>query len=535
MTSRVFSFMLSAFLGVSCAEPRTVDVLILGGTVIDGSGGRGRRVAVGVEGDSIVFVGSARNVTASDTIDASGLVVAPGFIDVHSHTVEGMLENPSLRLNEGVVRQGVTTVVGGPDGGASPNVLRQALGALEEMGVGTNLAFYVGHNGIREDVMGQEQRAPTDDELEQMKAMVREGMDMGAVGLSTGLMYPPGMYSETDEVVALAKEVASYEGIYDSHVRDPAFNWLESNQEAIEIGRRAGIPAKLGHIKAVGLQNSGKAGDVVRMVEEARKKGETVVSDQYPYDGAATATLRDVIVVPPDLAGPSFDLNAALRNPAIRSRIQEASENGIDGGFAWLKATGYTSQRIIYSDDYPQYVGMYLAEVARQREVDGFDAIADLILTSDAPIGITLGGIREEEVREIMVQPWNMIASDGAASDGVTPRGHPRSTGTFPRLLGWYVREQEVLSLQEAIRKITQLPAEYLGLTNRGRIDEGFAADIAIFDPETIIDRSTWTEPHHFAEGVQHVMVGGVFVLRHGVMTQAAPGKVVRPRRTARN
>ena len=172
MTSRVLSFVLSTFLAVSCAEPRSVDVLILGGTVIDGSGGRGRRVAVGVEGDSIVFVDSARNVTATDTVDASGLVVAPGFIDVHSHTVEGMLGNPSLRLNEGVVRQGVTTVVGGPDGGASPNVLREALGALEEMGVGTNLAFYVGHNGIREEVMGVEQRAPTDDELEQMKATV---------------------------------------------------------------------------------------------------------------------------------------------------------------------------------------------------------------------------------------------------------------------------------------------------------------------------------------------------------------------------
>jgi N-acyl-D-aspartate/D-glutamate deacylase len=314
--------------------------------------------------------------------------------------------------------------------------------------------------------------------------------------------------------------------------------FVESDHEAIEIGRRAGIPTKIGHIKAVGLHNEGAIAEIVRLVEEARAAGHVVVSDQYPYDGAATATLSRIIVLPEDLREPVEppDLDRLLADPSLRARIKVSSENGIDGGFAWLKATGYTSMRITSSLDYPELVGRYLSDLAIERGEDPFDLVSDLILGADDPVGITLGAVMEQDVRDIMVQSWNMIASDGAYSDGETPQGHPRSTGTFPRILGRYVREWNVLTLEEAVRKITSLPAETVRLSNRGLLDVGYAADIAIFDPSTVIDRSTWDEPQLFATGVYHVLVNGIPVLRDGEMTGASPGTAIRrnPSRTRR-
>ncbi len=519
------TLLLTAGLALACQPPPgPFDVLIVGGTLVDGSGEERREADVGIVGGEIVFVGDAQGAEAADTIDASGLIVAPGFIDAHSHTVPAMTVRPEQRFNEGVVRMGVTTVVGGPDGGLAPASMAQLVDAVGTNGVGTNVALYVGHNAIRNTVMGTQQRAPSTEELEQMKAMVREGMEMGAVGFSTGLMYEPGMFSETDEVVELARVVAAYGGIYDSHVRNPVHDMLGSDREAIDIGSRAGIPAKLGHLKAVGLHNEGAIAEVIAMVEEARARGENVVSDQYPYDGAATSTLRGIFVVPPALRAPGFDLREGLADEATRSQLKEASENGVDGGFAWLKATGYSSMRITSSADYPELVGEYLSELADARGVEPFDLISELSLGAEQPIGITLGAIKEPDVRELMRQPWNMIASDGAYSAGIRPQGHPRSTGTFPRVLGRYVREWQVITLEDAVRKMTSLPAEFLGLEGRGRIAVGYAADVTIFDADTIIDNSTWDEPQLFATGVIHVLVNGIAVLRDEEMSGAAPG-----------
>ena len=525
----LFSVLAAAVLVAGCRRmPDSFDVLIQGGTVVDGTGGEGRVTDVGISGDRITWIGPATGAVASDTIDATGLVVAPGFVDVHSHTPPA-LGQAERRLNEGVIRQGVTTVVGGPDGGLTPGEIMDLTTQLEQGGVGTNVAFYVGHNAIRRAVVGRDQRAPSAEELDAMRAMVREGMELGAVGFSTGLMYEPGMFSTTDEVVALAQEVAPYGGIYDSHVRNPVHEFVESDREAIEVGRRAGIPAKIGHLKAVGLHNEGKIDEIIALVEEARDRGYEVVSDQYPYDGAATSTLANLIVFPNVSRGdPRPDVKAALRNRNTRARLKQTSENGIDGGFAWLKASGYTSMRITSSTDYPELVGQYLSEIAQQRGVDPFDLVSELIIGAAAPVGITLGAVKEDDVRRLMVQPWNMIASDGEYSDGETPRGHPRSTGTFPRVLGRYVREWGVLTLEQAIYKMTGLPAETVGLADRGRLEEGLAADVTVFDPETIVDRSTWDEPQLFAVGVEHVIVNGVLVLRDGEMTGQAPGRVLR-------
>lgn len=535
--------LLASVLVVACGETHTTaGILIRGGTVVDGSGEPGFVADVAMTGDRVVYVGTD-GPPAMDTVDATGLVVAPGFVDVHSHTPPALMDS-ERRLNEGVVRQGVTTVVGGPDGGFSPSHIRQLTEAFEAQGIGTNVAFYVGHNAIRNEVMVEDQqRAPTDEELDAMKALVREGMAMGALGLSTGLMYEPGMFSETDEVVALAREVAPFGGIYDSHVRNPVHDLLGSDREVIQIAEEANVTGKIGHLKAVGLHNEGAIRQVIALVEDARARGVDIVSDQYPYDGAATASLADIIVVPPQLeslaetaneerqsASPLFmeALRTSLSNPRDRELLKQASENGVAGGFAWLKATGYGSMRITSSADFPELVGAYLSEIADSQGLDPFDAVAELILTAEEPVHLTLGAIKEHDVRELLVQPWNMIASDGGYADGSdSGEGHPRGAGTFPRLLGHYVRKEGVLPLEEAVRKITSLPASSVGLAGRGLLEVGAFADVVVFDPETVIDRSDWDHPNRFAEGVVHVFVNGTAVLQDGNVTGQAPGAVL--------
>ena len=543
------SLLLAALLCGACVRGGEVaDLLIVGGVVVDGSGDGPRSGTVVIAGNSIVTVGGAAadggGVQAFDTIDATGLVVAPGFIDVHNHTPPAIVL-PGNHLNEGFIRQGVTTVFGGPDGGFAPAHIRRFSELYATQGVGTNVAFYVGHNGIRNEVMGDDQRrAPTDEELQAMRALVREGMELGAFGLSTGLMYEPGMFSETAEVIALAQEAAAQGGVYDSHVRNPVHDFVGSDREVVEVAEAAGLAGKIGHLKAVGLHNEGVIADIVELVEAARRRGIVIVSDQYPYDGAATASLTGIVVAPPDVEGMDAfrqmarqgrteagmaELKAALADPESRALIRQASENGVDGGFAWLKATGYTSMRITSSPDYPELVGMYLSEIAEQRGQHPFDAVADLLAGASSPVNLTLGAIKEHDVRRLMVQPWNMIASDGGYADGSdAPGGHPRSAGTFPRLLGHYARDEGVLSLQEAVRKITSLPADFHGISDRGRLGAGMRADIAVFDPATIIDRSDWDYPQRFADGVVHVLVNGIPVLRDGAMTGAAPGEIVR-------
>ena len=545
MTGPTRALALAALLSFACAPSAEVaDVLVRGGSVIDGTGAPPTPANVASLGGVVVYVGPDAP-EARDTVDATGLIVAPGFIDVHSHTPPALMD-ADRRFNEGVIRQGVTTVVGGPDGGFSPAHIRELSETFSRQGVGTNVAFYVGHNAIRSEVMGEDQqRAPGDDELDAMRTLVREGMELGALGLSTGLMYEPGMFSETDEVIALAQEVTAFGGIYDSHVRNPVHDLLGSDREVVAISEAAEIRGKIGHLKAVGLHNEGAIREVIGLVESARARGVDIVSDQYPYDGAATASLTDVVVVPPeltDLAAAQREsggrqsgsetflglLASALSDPGSRAALKEASENGVDGGFAWLKATGYGSMRITSSADYPELVGAYLSEIAEARGVDPFDAVAELILAASQPVNLTLGAIKEHDVRNLMVQPWNMIASDGGYADGSdSPGGHPRSAGTFPRLLGHYVRDEGVLSLEEAVRKITSLPAESVGLEGRGVLSAGAAADLVAFDAERIIDRSDWDHPNRFAEGVEHVLVNGVVVLRDGEMTGEAPGSVL--------
>ena len=526
---------------LSCNQKPSADFLIQNGTIIDGLGNPAFKGDLLILNGKMELVKAGEKVNAVNVIDATGLFIAPGFIDIHNHS-DWSINDSINRLNETYVQQGVTTIVGGPDGYHSPSTILELITAYKKNGIGTNVAFYVGHNGIRREVMKEDQqRAPTQTELEEMKALVREGMKMGAVGLSTGLMYEPGTYSNTEEVIALAKEVAPYNGIYDSHVRNPVHAFVKSHREVIEIATNANITGKLGHLKAVGLHNEGAISEIIDMVEKSRAAGNDIVSDQYPYDGAQTANLEEIIVIPSDMkeaividslySNGKLDealnlLKLTLADNLKRSQIKETSENGENGGFAWLNATGYTSMRITNSMDYPELVGKYLSEIAEEKNMSGFDLVCELIINSKESTSITLGGINENDVQTLLIQPWNMIVSDGGyVKHSTETGGHPRSTGTFPRVLGHYVRDLKLLTLEEAIRKMTSLPADVIGFKNRGRIQNGLPADIVIFNPETISDNSTFEQPNLYASGVIYVFVNGIPILQNEEITGHAPGK----------
>jgi N-acyl-D-amino-acid deacylase len=511
------------------------DLVVRGGLVLDGSGTEGRVADVGVRGERIVAIGDLSEASAKLVVDAQGLTVAPGFIDTHSHVPETLPQRRGPLLNEGFLTQGVTTFVGGPDGFLSPEQIRAMVARMETDGITTNFAFYVGHNGIRTEVMGGAQRAPTLAELNRMKALVRTGMQMGTVGLSTGLMYAPGVFSTTAEVIALAREVKPFGGTFDSHTRDPAHDMLGSDREVIEIGKAAGIPAKIAHLKAAGLSNKGHSKDEIALIEQARAAGQDVVADQYPYDGGATANLDSLIVIPGKPA-PNDDgwdhatVRRALRDRAQRAQIRRASEQGADGGFSWIKAIGYDNFRIVDAPDAPQWVGQNLQTLARVTHQSPFDLVTQLILDYPHPILITQGTMDEADVRAELKQPWNMICSDGEYVDARTVgRLHPRFTGTFPRVLGHYVRDVKLFSLTEAVRKMTSLPASHLHLRTRGRIAVGYIADITVFDANTVSDRSTWTRPELLSTGIVDVIVNGVLALRDGRPTGATPGHFIRP------
>ncbi len=519
----------------AAAQDAQYDILIRSGTVIDGTGSPGCAADVGVRDGEIVFVGDGADSRAETVIDAAGLVVAPGFLDPHNH-IGVTLGGPETHVVSNYVHQGVTTMITGPDGLHPPSVIRDFSDRFRDGGLGPNIAFYVGHGGIRREVMGAAARLPTSEELERMKALVREGMELGAVGMSAGLGAEPGIFSDTDEIVALAAELAPYDGIYNNYERQPVNAFVESEAEAIEIGRRAGVPVLLAHLKGVALQNKGLIRDVIAMVNKARDEGQVVVSDQYPYSAARTL-LSVLVMVPgePEQYRQPYNparlerLKSLLRNPQRRARLKEVSENGIPGRVSWLKTISYGSVRIMVAPGRPELVGRYLVHIAEERGVDPFDALADLILESDGEwTYITLGAVDEEDLRLQLVEPWNMISSDGGELTGDTPaHNHPRQTGSFPRILGHYTRELGLLSLPEAIRKMTSLPADTLRLHDRGRIEVGKAADIVVFDAERIAARSTWEEPNLYPTGLDHVIVNGVAVLRDGELTEERPGRFI--------
>lgn len=526
----------------------TFDVLFEGGTVVDGTGAPAIRADVGVRDGRIVAVGDLDSTDALEVIDVASLVLTPGFIDVHSHA-DAALRDPAHAGIAGFLRQGVTTAVFGVDGSMHPGTMRDYAALAEDGGVGINFMAYVGHNGIRRDVMGYARRPPTSDELATMAGLVEEAMEMGAVGLSSGLMYQPGTFAETSELVALAKVVEPYGGRYDSHVRDPANELLASHNEALDIAEAAGIAAHPTHVKAVGGKNFGKGRALVDLFQRRIDAGLDVTIDIYPYDGAATSRLVALLRPADDPIGlPLYDRIVALQTgrapmSAIPQLIQDLivywravepgteryaeaklnTENPADGAYSWVQTVGYQSMRIVVSQD-QEAVGEMLPDLAARHGVSPFELIRRMVVAEGGNAMVTLGAIRESEVQLLLIQPWTMVASDGAEID---PE-HPRGRGTFPRVLGRYVREWGVLTLEDAVFKMTGLPARYLKLADRGVVRIGAVADLTVFDPERIIDHSTWEEPGRYAEGVVHVLIGGQFAVRDGEVAPSRYGRFVR-------
>jgi len=499
------------------------DLLFAGGTVIDGTGASGVHADVAVRGDRIVRVSRTpiARTSARRVVDATGLVVAPGFIDLHAH-LEPLLELPGA---ESALRQGVTTALGGPDG-TSPLPLAPYLDSVARTRVAINVAYLVGHNAIRRRVLGLADRAPTGDELARMTTLVREGMRDGAFGLSTGLKYLPGTFAKTDEVIALARAASDSGGIYTSHLREEGLGLLDGVAEAIRIGRDAHVPVVLTHHKAVGQPMWGASVRTLAMVDSARAAGIDVVIDQYPY--TASHTGLDVLIPSWALAGGDSAFARRVAVPATRDSVLRGIVDNVmnDRGGGDIARVQFARVSWMKSLE-----GKTLADWARLRGLvptpqNGATLVVEAELKGGA--NAIFHVIDEGDVERIMRHPQTMIASDGRLTRLGDGHPHPRAYGTFPRVLGVYAREKHVLTLEEAVHKMTGMPAARLGLDDRGRVAEGAIADLAVLDPRTVRDRSTYERPHQYPSGIPYVVVNGVVAVDHGQPTTARAGRVLR-------
>lgn len=512
--------LLAAVLATGCGEP--YDVVLAGGAVHDGLGGASRVADVGIRADRVATIGDLSDARAQIRVDVSGLAVVPGFVDLHSHAVRGILRHP---LAENYLRQGVTTAVGGPDGG-SPLPIGEWLDRFEAEGSAINMGLMVGHGTIRREVLGLEDRAPTEAELDEMRALVDQAMQEGAYGLSTGLKYPPGTFAETEEVIELARVAGRYGGIHVSHMREEGLTLLDSVRETIRIGEEGGLPTQLTHHKVVGAPMWGKSTESLRLVDEAVARGVDVTIDQYPYTASSTGL---TILFPGwSLAGGNEALLERLRDPEQRERIRQAIKTNLEVDRGGGSPDNVQISRCEWD---PSLEGKSMGDILRER---GLEASTDngatlaLELQEKGGFGGVFHAMHEDDVRRIMAHPRTMISSDGgvvAPGEGVP---HPRNYGTFSRVLSLYVREAGLLSFEEAVRKMSSFPARRLGLDGRGVIEEGAIADIAVLDPDAVEEHAEFGDPHHYSTGVQHVVVSGVFVLQDGEVTGARPGRALR-------
>ena len=515
-------FLLIGTLFFACS-PNTekFDILILNGSIYDAENQSFYEADLGIKGDKIAKIGDLKDAAARQTIDATGHVVSPGFIDVHSH-IEAIMRMPDA---ENFVRQGVTTVLAGPDG-RGPSPMQPFLDSLSTYKLGLNTAWLVGHNTIRRNIMGTENRAPTEEELEDMKSAVAEAMQSGAYGLSTGLKYVPGSFSNIEEVIALSKVAAQQGGIYTSHLREEGLGLIEGVQEAIQIGKEAGIPIVLTHHKAIGKPMWGASTKTLAMVDSARNLGIDVMMDQYPY--TASSTGLSVLIPTWAMAGGQEEFKKRIDDPATRKKIKEEIMFNIeyDRGGADLAVVQFAN--VSWK---PDLNGKTLKDWAIEKGLEPtFSNGAELVIEGQLNGGASciFHAIGEEDVKRIMRHPLAMVASDGGLAKPGQGHPHPRSYGTFPRVLGHYVRDEKVISLELALAKMTSLPADRLGLSDRGYIKVGMLADITIFDPETADEGGTFEDPHHYPVGIPYVIVNGTITVDQGEMTENRAGRVLR-------
>ncbi|MDQ3259066.1 MAG: D-aminoacylase [Acidobacteriota bacterium] len=548
-----FLLMLVLPLAAAGQAPRIgdFDVLIKGGTVYDGTGRAPRRVDVAIKGDRIVAIGNLRRARARNVVDARGLAVAPGFINMLSWSTESLIVDGR---SQGEIRQGVTTQIMGEGWSMGPlnerlkkqvvaeqgdirfdiewTMLAEYLKYLERRGVSQNVASFVGATTVRQYVLGEGDVQPTPAQLQEMRELVRQAMEEGALGVGSSLIYAPAFYARTEELIEMCKVAAKYKGKYISHMRNEANKLTEAVEELIRISREAGLPAEIYHLKAAGTQNWPKMSKVIAMVEAARREGLKITADMYTYPAGATGL--NASLPPWALDGGYDELYKRLQDAATRRKIAEAVRTPTD---EWenLYLNAGSPDRVLLSgfrsEKLKPLTGKTLGEVSKMRGTDPVETIMDLILEDRSRVDAIYFQMSEENIKKQIRQPWVSFGSDGAsmAPEGVFLKSstHPRAYGNFARLLGKYVREEKVISLSEAVRRLTGLPATNLGLDRRGFLRTGMFADVVVFDPQTIADRATFENPHQYSVGVKHVFVNGVQVLHDGEHTNAKPGRAL--------
>ena len=533
-------------------EGAPFDLVITNGHVIDGTGSPWYSADIGIRAGRVAAIGSLAGDARARTIDAKGMVVAPGFIDMLGQSELTILVDPRLPSK---IYQGITTEITGEGESAAPqndavreateyhctrlrivcdwSTLRQYYARLEKQRIGINVASYVGATQVREMVLGFDDRQPSASELEAMRQLVRDAMLEGAVGVSTSLEYPPAPYAKTDELIALATEAARYGGIYATHMRSEGDAIMQALDETLRIGREAHIPVEIWHLKVAGKQNWGHMGEVLAKLNAARAAGADVTADTYAY----TAWSNDLSAfIPPWVHDGGKDkLVARLRDPATRERIRkELLAPATSWDNEWNEISGPQDVMItsVLNPKLVQFQGKRLTDIAAAWHVDPIDALFDFLMADDAYAYCAVFGMSEADVSLALQQPWVSINNDseGASPDGLLGRDHPhpRAYGTFPRILRKYVREEHKLTLEDAIRKFAALPAQRLRLADRGVLKENMWADIVVFDPATVRDLATYDDPNQLSQGMQYVLVNGALVIDGGAMTGQLPGKVLR-------
>lgn len=517
----LFKCLLVILLLYCCSPKEKYSLIIKNGILYDGSGSDGIARDIGINGDLIVKIGDLDESKAKRVIDARGMAVSPGFIDLHAHL------DPILELNncESHIRQGVTTALGGPDG-SCPWPLGKHLDTLRQMGVGMNIAYLVGHNTIRKNSMNLENRAPTESELSEMNTQVKRAMNEGAYGISTGLKYLPGAFSEVDEVIELSKTAAKEGGFYTSHLREEGLGLFDAVSEAIQISKEANIPVILTHHKVMGKPMWGQSARTLAMVDSANSSGLDIKMDQYPYDASYTGI--SVLIPSWARAGGNDAFIKRIANPILKDSIKKGIIFNLlnDRGGSDLDRVQFAKvnwMKELEGKTLKYWCGLKGLEPSME---NGAELVIEAQLNGGA--SCVYHAMDENDVIRIMQHPKTMIASDGRLVVPGRGHPHPRWYGTFPRVLGYYSREKGVLSLQDAIYKMTQLPAETMDLKDRGLLKESMKADIVIFDPETVIDKATFEEPHQYPEGIHYVIVNGQLAVDNGEFQNSLSGEVLR-------
>jgi N-acyl-D-amino-acid deacylase len=536
---------------VPSPQPAAYDVLIRGGLVFDGTGTPGRRVSVALRGDRIAAVGDLPGARATNVLDASNFAVAPGFINMLSWSTESLLVDGR---SQGEIRQGVTTQIFGEGSSMGPltdemkkrivenmgdlkyditwTTLAEYLRDLERRGVSQNVASYLGATTVREYVIGLEDKKPTPGQMEQMRALVKQAMEGGALGIGSSLIYAPAFYASTEELIELCKVAARYRGKYISHIRSEGNRLEEAVRELIRISREANIPAEIYHLKAAGQANWRKMDRVVAMIAEARQSGLKITADMYTYTAGATGL--DAAMPPWVLDGGYDAAYGRLSDPDTRKKIAHAIRTPSSDWENLYLAAGSPDRVLLVefkSEALKPFTGKSLSEVAKARGEDPVETIMNLVLEDRSRVGTVYFMMSEENLRKQIRLPWVAFGSDAASMAPDPPftrsSAHPRAYGNFARLLGRYVRDEKLIPLGEAIRRLSGLPAANLELDRRGFLKEGMFADIVVFDPRTIADTATFEKPHQYAVGMKHVFVNGVQVLKDGEHTGARPGRAL--------